>query len=192
MKVKKKTIEKEFYLNNLGEKVLNKFNSRLFSVKNLDKIPTREPIPELVKERTKNKKSKLKLQQEFMNEIIADGKGINDETLWNYFHYQNPSFLAEYFIRANQAKSEQLVNSINDVFIDLRNAINRKEIPENENSNKIVDIVKKIVDFNKQQKSKGIEIRNNLTPKQILEIFPIVLSQVKSGNASENFLNEIR
>ena len=127
-----------------------------------------------------------------MKEIIADGKGINDETLWNCFHYQNRSFLAEYFIRANQAKSEQLVNSINDVFIDLRNAINRKEISENENSNKIVDIVKKIVDFNKQQKSKGIEILNNLTPKQILEIFPIVLSQVKSGNASENFLNEIR
>ena len=74
----------------------------------------------------------------------------------------------------------------------MRNAINRKEIPDNENSNKIVDVVKKIVDFNKQQKSKGIEILNNLTPKQVLEILPIVLSQVKAGNASENFLNEIR
>ena len=32
---------------------------------------------------------------------------------------------------------------INDGLIDLRNAINRKEIPENENSNKIVNIVEK-------------------------------------------------
>ena len=44
---------------------------------------------------------------------------------------------------------------------NLRNAIIRKEIPENENPNKIVDIVKKIFDFNKQQKSKGIKILTN-------------------------------
>ena len=31
-----------------------------------------------------------------------------------------------------------------------------------------------------------------LTPKQILEIFPIAPAQVKAGNNSENVLNEIR
>ena len=72
---------------------------------------------------------------------------------------------------------------------NLRNAIIRKEIPENENPNKIVNIVKKILDFNKQQKGKGIKI---LTPKQMLQRLPIALAQVKSGNASENLLNEIR
>ena len=50
---------------------------------NLDKIPTREPTceptPELAAEPTEHKKSKLKLQQEFMNEIIANEKDINDE-----------------------------------------------------------------------------------------------------------------
>ena len=43
----------------------------------------------------------------------------------------------------------ELVNNINDGLIGLRNAINRKEIPENENPNKIVDIVEKILNFNK-------------------------------------------
>ena len=31
-----------------------------------------------------------------------------------------------------------------------------------------------------------------LTPKQMIQRLPIVLSQVKAGNISENFLNEIR
>ena len=58
-------------------------------MKNLDKISTREPTPEPATEPevitepaeatpTKHKKSKLKLQQEFMNEIIADKKDINN------------------------------------------------------------------------------------------------------------------
>ena len=38
--------------------------------------------------------------------------------------------------------------------IDLWNTIIKKEIPENENPNKIVDIVEKIIDFDKQQKGK--------------------------------------
>ena len=31
-----------------------------------------------------------------------------------------------------------------------------------------------------------------LTPKQMLQILPIALSQIKAGNTSENLLNEIR
>ena len=41
-----------------------------------------------------------------------------------------------YLIRATQVKNEQLVNNINDGLIDLRNAINRKEIPQNESKQK--------------------------------------------------------
>ena len=58
-------------------------------MKNLDKIPIREPTheltPGLATELTKHKKSQLKLQEEFMTEIIADEKDINDEIFWNYF-----------------------------------------------------------------------------------------------------------
>ena len=73
--------------------------------------------------------------------------------------------------------------------IDLRNAIIRKEIPLNENPNKIVDIADKILDVNKQQKGKGLKI---LTPKQMLQKLPTALAHVKAGNTSENLLNEIR
>ena len=76
-KIGKTTIEKKFLLNNLGllfsakENVLNNFKSGLIVIKNLDKISTREPTTE----QTKQKKSKLKLQQEFTTEIIT--KKIN-------------------------------------------------------------------------------------------------------------------
>ena len=72
--------------------------------------------------------------------------------------------------------------------IDLRNSIIRKEILENENLNKIVDIVEKVLDFNKKQKSKGIKI---LTPKQMLQRSPIPLAQIKASYTSENLLNAI-
>ena len=52
-------------------------------------------------------------------------------------------FLAKTLIRAKQAKNEQLVNNINDELINLRDAIIKKEIPENENIDKIVDIDEK-------------------------------------------------
>ena len=48
-------------------------------MKDLDNILTHESSPEPAKEPTKHKKSKLKLEQEFMNHIINDEKDINDE-----------------------------------------------------------------------------------------------------------------
>ena len=88
-------------------------------------------------------------------------------------------FSAKDLIRASQAKSAQLVNNVNDRLIDLRNSIIKNEIPENESRNKIVDIVEKILEFNKQQKGKGLKI---LTPKQMLQRLLIFLAQVKVGN----------
>ena len=98
----------------------------MFPIKNLDKISTRETKPELATEPTKHKKSKLKLQQEIMNGVIAGKKDINNETFWNYFKYKNHLFLAKDLIRAKQPKNEQLVNNINDEFIDLKNTVLRK------------------------------------------------------------------
>ena len=83
--------------------------------------------------------------------------------------------------------------------------INIKKILENCNPNKIVDIAEKTLDFNKQQKGKGLPSNlarvahvsdrkhiKILTPKQMLQRLPIALEQVKAGNASENLLNEIK
>ena len=41
---------------------------------------------------------------------------------------------------------------------ELRNVVIRKEIPENENPNKIISIVEKSHNFNNQQKDKGLKI----------------------------------
>ena len=92
-------------------------------------------------------------------------KDIHDEILWTQnpssIQHQNPSSLAKSLIRANQAKNEQLVNNISDGLIDLRNAIIKKERPKNKNPNKMIDTVEKIIDFNKKQKCKGLQIINS-------------------------------
>ena len=41
----------------------------------------------------------------------------------------------------------------------------------------------------KEKQGKGLKI---LTSKKVLERLPIALAQVKTGNTSENLLNEIR
>ena len=53
----------------------------------------------------------------------------------------------------------------------------------------MVNIAKKILEFNNQQKETELKI---LTPKQMLQKLPIALAQVKADNNSKFLLNEIR
>ena len=46
------------------------------------------------------------------------------------------------------------VKYLNESLIDLRNSVNSKKIPKNENPKNVVIIIEKILDFNKQQNSK--------------------------------------
>ena len=100
----------------------------------------------------------------------------------------HPSFLLKDLYDCNQNKNDIIVKYLYESLIDLRNSINSKKILENENKKK-VNIDEKILDFNKQQKGKGIKI---LTPKQMLQRLLIALAQVKLDNTSEKVLNEIR
>ena len=97
--------------------------------------------------------------------------------------------MVKYLYEGNQNKIDKIVKNINESLINLRNSINSKEIPENENPKKIVNIVEKILDFNKQQKAKGCpsdlalvakvfdrERIKILTPKQMLQRLPIALA----------------
>ena len=120
---------------------------------------------------------------------MASEKDINDQTFWNYFKYHNLLFSVKDLIRAKQDKNEKLVNNINDRFIDWRNVVIRKEIPENENPKNVFNIVEKILDFNKQQRSKAIKV---LTPKQMFQRLPIALAQVKASNMFKKLQNGIR
>ena len=63
-----------------------------------------------------------------------------------------------------------------------------EEEKEIENPNEIGDIVKKILEFNRQQ-GQGLKI---LTPNQMLCRLPISLVQLKAGNNSEKLKNQIR
>ena len=57
---------------------------------------------------------------------------------------------------SNQNVNYEIVKDINDSLIEFKKDINTRKIPKNENQNKTVDLVEKILNFNKQQKSKGL------------------------------------
>ena len=65
-----------------------------------------------------------------------------------------------------------------------------KDERNNKGLDKILEIVKDIFNFNKQnQEGKGLKI---LTPQQMLNRLPIVLAQLKAGNNSNKLKNKIR
>ena len=65
-----------------------------------------------------------------------------------------------------------------------------EEEKEIEQPSEIVDVVKKILELNKQnQLGGGLKI---LTPDQMLSRLPITLAQLKAGNNSQKLKNEIR
>ena len=110
-----KKIEKKIFFNNLGllfsarEKGLTSCKSRLFAIKNLDKIPIHETTPEkATKAKTKRKVSSLKLCEEFLNKIKNDEKNINKQIFNESFNYQNPSFLVKIYMKTMKIKMIKL------------------------------------------------------------------------------------
>ena len=98
----------------------------------------------------------------------------------------------ELFRTKDKRNSEQLVDLIKSGLRDLKDEI--EEMSENEvgieEPDKMVDIVEKILEFNRQkQEEQGSKI---LTPEQMLSRLPISLAQLKAGNNSQNLKNEIR
>ena len=85
------------------------------------------------------------------------------------------------------------MNLINSVLKDLKEETKKMSETEIENDDpeSIVDMVEKILKFNKQnqQKEQGLKI---LTPNQMLSRLPIALAQLQAGNNSNKLKNEIR
>ena len=100
--------------------------------------------------------------------------------------------LKELYKTDDKEKNSLLVRVINSGLNDLEEEIEKmsKKEKEIEKPDKIIEIVEEILRFNKQnQEGKGLKI---LTPNQMLSRLPITLSQLKAGNNSEKFKNEIR
>ena len=55
-------------------------------------------------------------------------------------------------MKITKSKKDRIVKNINKSLSDLGNSVYSKEIPENENANKIINFVGQNLDFNKQQK----------------------------------------
>ena len=129
-----------------------------------------------------------------IKQIINEETDINDGSFNKYFKFQKPSDMLALLNKTNDTeKNNKLVNLINSGLEDLKEEIKKmSEVEiENEDPESIVEIVEKILKFNKQnqQKGQGIKI---LTPNQMLNRLPVALAQLQTGNNSNKLKNEIR
>ena len=140
-----------------------------------------------IAERIKSRKGKL-------NEIEKKEQNINNELFKKYFtDYQSPSNMYKKLSETENAEiNKTKVDFIKKILSKLQKTVdyvpkdNTFKIEENE---KIIDIVKHILEFNdKIQSGQGIKV---LTPNQMLSRLPISLAQLKAGNNSEKLKNEI-
>ena len=90
-----------------------------------------------------------------LNELITKKEtGINRELFKNYFKFQMPTAMLKTLYNLNDKKKNNLlVNTIKSSLSSLKNEI--EKMSENEikikKPNEIVDIVEKILEFNRQQ-----------------------------------------
>ena len=125
--------------------------------------------------------------------INKEELAINKELFKRYFNFQRPSETLTFVYNTNdKKKNNDLINVIKSGLSDLKNEIEKmsKNETEIEKPDKTVDIVEKILQFNRQnQEGQGLKI---LTPDQLRSRLAITLAQLKAGNNSEKLKNEIR
>ena len=128
------------------------------------------------------------------NELInKEEMSINRELFQRYFNFQRPSdMLKAVYITNVKKKNNDLINLIKSGLIDLKNEIKKmsKNEIKTEKLDKIVNIIEKILHFNRQnQERQGLKI---LTPDQMFTKLPITLAQLRAGNNSKKLKNKIR
>ena len=130
---------------------------------------------------------------ELNRQVVEKSKIINEELLKKYFGFQDLiSMQKELYKSKNAGKNNKLANMIKSGLKDLKKDIEQMgdDVNEIEKPDEIVDIVEKILEYNRQnQDGQGLKI---LTPHQMLSRLPITLAQIKSGNNLEKLKNEIR
>ena len=146
-------------------------------------------------ESEKNELEKIKDgYKSFIKYIEDESKGISYEFFKKYFYSSVPSALVKQLYETKKKNNNyKLVSVIKSGLSDLKDEIKEmsKEEIENKKADKILKNIEEILHFNQleQQKGEGFKI---LTPNQMLSRLPITLAQLKTGNNSEKFKNEIR
>ena len=132
---------------------------------------------------------------------------INPTKDVSFYEYRNSNELFNAIknsqIKFSEAKNKEneFLNKLNEVKIDKKST-EQKEVINNLNNcyssreeviNLFRDFTEMLSDANydaRQNKTEGKELKI-LIPKQMLQILPIALAQIKAGNNSERSLNEI-
>ena len=65
--------------------------------------------------------------------INSDESNINNKIFSECFKYRNPSYLFKDLYYAGKTRNKKIVNNANNALIELRNAVNREKIPNNNN-----------------------------------------------------------
>ena len=153
----------------------------------------KEVPKEIIFER--NIAGRIKSRQGRLDEIERKEQNINNELSKEYFtDYQSSSNMYRKLIETENAEiNKTKVDFIKKILSKLQKIVDyvpkdkTYKIEENE---KIISIAKRILEFNdKIQSGQGPKI---LTPNQMFSRLLITLAQLKAGNNSENFKNEIR
>ena len=122
-----------------------------------------------------------------------DSIGINYDLFKDYFYSSVPSALVKRLYETkDEKKNNELLELIKIRWSNLKDEIekmSKKEI-ENDKSDKILKIVKSIIEF-KKQKQLRLGLKTH-TANQMLSRLPITLAQLKAGNNSKKLKNELR
>ena len=130
-----------------------------------------------------------------MKYIENESKGINYDLFKDYFDLVVPSALAKrLFETKDKKKNSVFVEKIKNRWSNVKDETEKMFEDENktEQPDKILKIVKGIIDFNKRiRKQQGLGLKI-LAPNQLLSRLTIILAQLKAVNNSEKLKNEIR
>ena len=63
----------------------------------------------------------------------------------NIFQYQNLLYFLKVLYYTDKIKNDKTVNNVNNALTELRNRVNRKEIPKDGNHVRVINIVEEIL-----------------------------------------------
>ena len=101
----------------------------------------------------------------FKQQIKDQETEIDKELFKKYFEYQSPSEMLDNLLSLDNLRRNEVSEKIGNHFEYLSDKV--KELPPNEGvkEKKILEIIQKILEFNRQQQGQGLKI---LRPNQML------------------------